>query len=130
MVDYTKIADGDPGGELADAFNAMRVETEPSNSVAFHTYVSIGGAIGFNTALQLSARVTSLLPSWVDEALQSEGLDVNDAQIPVLLDSLVDVNFTQGMADAVKGAGTQLKYIGLAVGHLANARTMRADGEI
>lgn len=132
MIDYKAIADADAGGTLDAAYAILAAETITTNPEKKMSYLSIANEVGFTEATELSKRVPAVLEGWVDAALKGDGIDVNNPQTSALVNSLVDANFTQAMADAVLAAGnvSTPKYPSLKIGHLANARDMRARGVI
>jgi hypothetical protein len=129
-VDYKLIADNDQGGELASAFNAMRAETVSATPEVMVTYRRVSASVSLAASAELEAAVASApsMPSWVDKALSLDGIDVNDPQTAGLLSTLV----TPETAAAIIAMGviSEPKYKGLKIGHLENARQMRAEGEI
>ena len=130
MVNYKLIADNDPSGDLETAFAAMGAEAVTSTPEVMVTYRRISAAVSLAASAELEAAVKAELtiPSWVDTALASDGIDVNDAQVSAVLDSLVSV----ATAAAIKAMGviTDPKYKGFKIGHLANARQMREEGRV
>ena len=135
MTDYKAIADADVAlaePDLETAYNTLAAQTVTTNPELMLTYIGISNRVGFTIASKLSARVVATMDAWVHEALQNEGIDINNAQTPVLLDSMVDATFTQADADAIKAAGNidVPVFPNLKLGHLQNAREMRARGEI
>ena len=130
MVNYKIIADNDPGGDLETAFAAMSAETVTSAPEVMVTYRRISAVVSLAASAELEAAVKSELtiPSWVNTALASDGIDVNDVQVSAVLDTLVSA----GTSAEIKAMGviTEPKYKGFKIGHLANARQMREEGRI
>jgi len=132
MTNYKLIADGDPGGNIDTAFASMKAETVTTSPEVRLTYLAVARSVGAGAASKLNARVLATQSPWVDHALNNEGVDINNPQIPALLNSMVNATFTQANADAVKAIGnvTQSKYPRLRQGHLEDARRLRAEGKI
>jgi len=137
MIDYRGLADGDPGGTLQDAFNIMETATVSEAEDRSFNYTQIANQAGFGVATELQAVVTMLVganqfPAWVNSALESEGINVNDPQVSGAVTSLVAAGLSQESADAILA----LRYVEnkvyprIKIGYLANARQKRIDGEI
>ena len=131
MINYKLLADNDPGGELQAAFDSMAAETVATTPETQVTYTTLARDVDLVTANALTSKL-STQSAWIDNALNSECINVNNPQVGPFLDALVDTDFTQLMADNVKALGNVIspKYPGLKIGHLANARQMRADGRV
>ena len=129
MVDYKLIADNDTGGELQLTFDNMSAETVTSTPEVMLTYRRISASVSLAASAELESAVLAApaMPSWVNTALASDGIDVNDPQVSAVLKSLVPSHAEQITA---MGIITNPKYAGLKIGHLANARQMRAEGRV
>lgn len=131
IIDYKLLADNDPGGDLMTAFESMQGETITTRPEVMITYRKIGAAVGLQESAELEAAVNTPgngIPKWVDAALSTDGIDVNNQQVSAILTMLV----TSETAAAILAMGEVVtaKYPGLKPGHLQNAREMRAEGEI
>jgi hypothetical protein len=129
-VNYKLIADNDPGGELETAFSLMENVTAETTPEVMLTYrrISAGVSLEASAALELAVNAAPAIPSWVDKALSTDGVDVNNTQTVGLLAALVPDHAT-----AIQAMGTVVvpKYgSGFRVGHLQNARQMREEGSI
>ena len=131
MVNYKLLADDDPGGDLQTAFDSMEAETVTTNPEVMLTYKGIARDVNLNTAGQLALALDSS-PVWIDHAMRTDGINVNNLQVAPFLTTLIGGSFTQAMVDSIKSLGNVVspKYVGLKKGHLANARQMRADGRV
>jgi len=138
MIDYTAIANGDPGGDLTTAFSVMKAETITVAADKMCNYISVAREVGFAVAAALESRVNELIsagafPSWLKAALENDGININDPQVAGLVASLVDGStFTQTQADAILAMSQVLsdKYPNLKEGYLQDARRKRAGGLI
>lgn len=126
-VNYKLIADNDPGGDLETAFNTLASETVITTPETMITYRKIAASVSLTATAELEQAI-SALPLWVNKALQTDGIDVNDPQTAAALSSLVSTE-TAASIIALGKISTQ-KYPGLKLGHLQNAREMRAEGKI
>ena len=129
-VDYKLIADNDPAGELQSAFDSMKTETVTSTPEVMVTYRRISASVSLAASAELEAAVLAAqaMPSWVNTALASDGIDVNDPQVSATLNNIVSAD--TAAAIIAMGIVTIPKYAGLKIGHLANARQMRAEGRV
>lgn len=130
MTNYKLIADSDPGGDLETAFATMASETITEKPEVMITYRKIGAAVSLSASFELESAIkaSTQIPSWVDDVLRTDGIDVNDPQVSATLGALVSA---QTAADILAmGQVTKPKYQGLKLGHLQNAREMRAEGRI
>lgn len=139
MIDYTSIANGDPGGDLQLAFESMTAETVEQAQDRKVNYVVIANEAGFAEAGALEARIRAKiaaneLPEWVHDALKSGGLNINDSQLETQLLSMVDeVSLTTAHANKILTLKTVsvAKYPQLREqSHLAKARKLRVEGKI
>lgn len=137
MTDYKKLADNDPGGDLATAYATMKAETEVTTPELKLTYVKIGNLVSLDAASALQAAVLNVgtgIPEWVDSALKGSGIDVNNTQTQSLLTQLGSNSYiTVATADAIKALGnvTVAKYTELSsMEFLKKARTLRTAGII
>tara|TARA_R110002074_G_scaffold119_2_gene486 strand:+ start:901 stop:1293 length:393 start_codon:yes stop_codon:yes gene_type:complete len=130
MVNYKLIADNDPVGELQTAFDSMAAEAVTSTPEVMVTYRQIGERVSLAASAELEAAVngSELVPSWVDSVLAKDGINVNDAQVSATLGAIVSTD--TAAAIIAMGLVTSPKYAGLKIGHLANARQMRAEGRV
>jgi hypothetical protein len=129
MVDYKKIADGDPTGPLEAAFNTMAAETVATTPEKLMTYRTIASEVSFAASVELETGITTAgMPKWLDADLQTRGIDVNSPDVAALIGSIVSAP----TATAILAAGVVSApvYPGLALGHLQNARQQRAAGEV
>lgn len=130
MINYKSIADNDPGGDLETAFNTMADEVITETPEVMITYRKIGAAVSLTASFELEAAIkaSAQIPTWVDDVLRTDGIDVNDPQVSATLGALVSA---QTAADILlMGQITKPKYEGLKLGHLQNAREMRSEGKI
>jgi len=120
-VDYKLLADNDLGGDLDAAFATMSAETITSTPEVMVTYRRISAAVSLEASATLEAIVQGMetMPSWVDKALATDGIDVNNPQVAGLLDSIIP-EFSAAII--AMGIVTTPRYAGLKIGHLANAR--------
>ena len=128
MVDYKKIADGDPSGDLDTAFNTMAAETEVTTPEKLMTYRTVASEVGFAESAELEAGVLAGMPQWLNADLQTRGIDVNNPDVIALIGTLVSAPTATSIL--ASGQVSSLVYPGLKIGHLANARQQRAVGEI
>ena len=126
-VNYKLIADNDPGGDLQTAFNSLASETIITTPETMITYRKIAARVSLTATAELETAI-SALPLWVNKALQTDGIDVNDAQTAAVLSSLVSTETASSII--ALGQISTPKYQGLKLGHLQNAREMRAEGKI
>lgn len=129
--DYTKIADNDPGGDLEVAFAAMLILTEESTPDEVKiTYRTVGRDIGFAESMELEDKLKASenVPYWIDNTLNTEGVNVNDPQTAGVLAGLA---LSEGLADAIVALGviTSLMLPTLRIGELQTARDKRTRGE-
>jgi hypothetical protein len=130
MIDYKQLADNDPGGELETAFASMSAETVTSTPEVMLTYrrISAGVSLAASAELEVAVNASAQMPSWVDKALSTDGIDVNDPQTAGLLAMLVP---DHAAAIQAMGVVNVSKYgAGFKIGHLQNARQMRDEGII
>ena len=124
---------------VLNAYNAIAPATL-STSLGNHkqTYVSLAGDIGADMVNQLENGLSQAVASgavrpWVTEALETEGLNVNDTGVAAALDGLVD-NFgiDQPLVSAILETGytDAPVFPGLKVGHVQTALVQRFNGEI
>ncbi len=127
---YTKIADNDPSGDLETALAKMLLMTEEvTPDEVMVTYRTVGRDVGlaeskeFEDALIASADI----PLWVNEALNSDGLNVNDPQTAGTLKEILNAD----LADSIIALGvlTSLMFPSLRAGELQTARDKRIRGE-
>ena len=128
MIDYKFIADNDPGSDLDLAFLSMSIETSTSNPEKLMTYRSIANEVGYAESVELE-NGTAALAKWVNADLQGRGIDINSPQTAALLNSGIVSSETSSKLLAA-GVVITPKFQGLKIGHLQNARQMRAAGEI
>lgn len=134
MIDYKKIADGDPGGDLEVAFAAMAVEevvVTPAPEKLM-TYRSIANEVGFAASGELEAGVLDAsngMPQWLNIDLQSRGIDVNNPNVAGLIGALVTATTATNILAA--GVTYALVYPNLKAGHLETSRIKRLlEGEV
>lgn len=138
-VDYTAIADADPGGDLNSAFDTMDAETVvKSRGKYLVTQMDIAEQLGLDAAVIVrdafeAAVAANQLPSWVVTAMDAGGININHQGVATKVGQMVTASeLTQAQADAFLDLGnaTLSKWPGLKHGHLQNAREKRARGEI
>lgn len=139
-INYKALADLDPGGTLESAYDTLAVaETTSSDHVQMVTDLSIAASIGLNDTVAFLAGLDTavddlVLPSIVVEWLTTNGgIDVNHQDSQTTLQSLATANYVeQTTVDAViaMGENSELDFPNLKIGHLANARQMRAEGRV
>lgn len=124
-IDYKALAAEDTGETLDVFFARLSAEKIASKPKKMMTYISIANEVSFTAAYELeqgviAATANGALPEWVDDALKSSGVDINDTQTGALLDKLVSID----TATAIKEAGIvyTAKYPQLKAGYLQNAR--------
>lgn len=134
MIDYKLLADNDPGGTLKAAFTSMSAETITTKPELRVTYIGIADKVGFAEAAELAAGIkaaiaSSTLPEWVENSLNTGGVNANDPQVVGLLGSLVSpatATKLLAMGNVVTAKYPQLT----AITFLEKARTMRTEGRI
>lgn len=129
MVNYKLLADEDVGGDLETAhatMSAMTVTSTPEIMVSYRT-VGAGVSLEASASLEAAMKPVNGIPEWVNTALASDGINVNDAQVSGLLTNLVPTFSADILA---LGVVTSPKYKGFKIGHLANARQMRQEGRV
>jgi len=135
---HTKIADADDVLTAANADVQLALEAAytllvaqgvNSTPVIKKTYTDFGNQAGAVAASQLQIRVQATQAPWVNDALSNNGIDINNPQVAGLVNSMIDANFTQDMADAILATGvvTTKTFPSLQLGHLQNAREQRAS---
>lgn len=124
-IDYKALAAEDTGETLDVFFARLSAEKIASKPKKMMTYISIANEVSFTGSSSLekgvaTATANGQLPAWVDDALKSSGVDVNDPQTGALLDAIVPPE----TATAIKAAGVVYapKYPDLKEGYLQNAR--------
>lgn len=129
MIDYRAIIEDDPGGDLETATAALAAMTVESMQDKSVTYVSIAREAGADVADAFQDRVAELsaanvLRGWVSEALETEGLNVNNPQVVARLNAMVGGGFTQAHTDAILAmrVSSRQKHPGILPGHVQNAR--------
>ena len=135
-VDYKGIADGDPGGDLTVAFEAMRAEVITSFRsltssdlrkwcVAFpDDYAGIKVASSTSVAAEIALL---LIKSGEDH------LSMEDPNVRAMVDGLRDSDVISSVGrDAIFAMATmtEAKYPGLRMGYIQDARRKRAGGLI
>ena len=128
-TNYAAIKLADTGEvDVNDAFatmSAMTVDTYPETML---TYINIANKASFAISAEVSAAVKTAiaggaLPDWVDDALKTVGIDINNAETSGLLTSI-------GVSDASITAITNVgkvvvpAYPNLKLGQLITARSM------
>lgn len=130
MVDYKLLADNDPSGDLETAFAAMSAETVTTHPQTMITYRKIGGQVSLSASAELESGVTGSvsIPSWVDKALSTDGIDVNNPQVAAVIGSLVSAE----TAAAILALGdiVEPRYKGLKIEQLEKARQLRQEGKV
>lgn len=128
MVDYTAIADGDPGGDLEAAYATMLAETI-TQSRGQHpvTDLRVAGEIGLAAAEEFFTSIEAVVSSRVIGWFRTTGVDINH---PDTIATLNAINPPHKDAVLAMGNETVSKYPGLTIEHLKKARTKRAAGEI
>lgn len=131
MVDYVAIKAADPGGTINEAYDAMSAETRAVSRgrykvtqlmIAEETTIEL--ADNFRNGLK-AAVDAGQLPDWAMNALDTEGIDVNNSQVRAKLQQIVDAGaLEQGDCDAVLAMGDEDVPVwpGLKHGHIQNAR--------
>ena len=128
MVDYTLLADNDPGGDLETAFAVMSAQTavRTRNSHRVND-IMIAKHLGFTAATEFLNDVEAALDPRVVAWLRGDGIDMAHPDVATILDQ---INPRHKDAALAMGKETVPKYPGLRIGHLATARQMRAEGKI
>lgn len=128
MVDYTAIADGDPGGALEEAYATMTAATiTQSRGPHPVTDIRVAGEIGLTAAEEFFAAVEAAIPARVVGWFHSVGVDINH---PDTVATLNAINPPHKDAVLAMGNETVPEYPGLTIEHLKKARAKRAAGEI
>ncbi len=126
-VNYKRLADEDVGGELESAFGTMSVMTVETTPEVMVTYRKVGAEVGLTASAELETAMKTAegIPDWVNIALSTDGINVNDPQVSGLLGALVP-----DYSDAIiaLGSTTKAKYQSLQVEQLEKARKLRAEG--
>ncbi len=124
---------------IFDAFNAIKDNVSPKSRGNYsQTYVSLAAEIGASMVDQLVDGVTAAIAagamkSWRNEALETEGLNVNDPGVAAELNALVgNFGIDKPLVDAVLATGFEsvLDFSGLKPGHVQNALEMNYRGEL
>ena len=135
MVDYKAIADGDQGGDLRLEYERMLAEMVTSTPMKRMNYRAVAKECNYNCATKLAFAIKSAvgagsMPAFVEEMMNDEGLDVNDAQVRTQLAALVasPIDYVQADMDELVAAGVVQtpKYPNMRMGYLQNAREKRA----
>jgi hypothetical protein len=137
---YKKIADGDPGGDLTAAYEAMRAETisAPSQGEYRVTMTTMANRLGRDAARRIyagfkAAVAAGQMDDWELAQLNDKGFDINNPETATAVTALFQAGvLTQSDATALLNIAesTEPKYPGLEIGHLQNAREMRERGDI
>ena len=130
MIDYKKIADNDVGGELDSALSTMKLLVEtvklPEKMITYRT-IAAQVNLAASAELETAIKGAETMPEWVNIALSSDGININDSQVEGVLNSL-------GLTDAQSiidiGVDEVLMFPSLKAGHLEVARAKRIAGEI
>ena len=128
MVDYKLIADNDPDGNLEVAFGTMSIETINTAPEVMVTYRRISASVGLQESIDLEAAVITHMPDWINNNLAFDGININDPRAGDVLISLIGEVSANKIIEM--GVVKVLKYNGLKIGHLANARRKRLEGKI
>jgi hypothetical protein len=124
---------------VENAFDSIKVlSVLQSKNKYMQTYTGIADDVDFATSKSFSDSVKSAiavdaLPSWVDEALNSAGLNVNDPEVSNVLTLMVaSLGLSQTVADAILETGFEdvKTFPSLKMGHVQNAIHKRHTGEI
>lgn len=133
-MNWTFIADNDPGGDLATAYAAMSAETVASSEEVRVTDIDMAREAGFGQAnnfldgLQDAANA-SAIPQRVMRWIENPGIDVNNSQVVSVLNGLVPTYVSQAQVDALLALGRVPKYPGLRQEDLEKARRLRSEGK-
>lgn len=129
MVDYTLIANEDPGGTLEQAYATMvdrRVSV--SRGVYKITDIMVAAEIGLSKAESFLSAVEAAVPARVSHWIKTGGIDINH---PDTIATLTAINPPHLAEVLPMGSESVCPYgAGFKIGHLQNARQMRADGRI
>lgn len=134
-MNWTQIANGDPGGTIDQAFASMSAETIPNTLEKRVTDVDMARDMGFsqtnNFLSGLQAAIdASAIPQRVMRWIETVGLDVNNAQVATVLGSLATSGYiTNAQVTAVLALGRVAKYPGLQKWHIEKARRLRLEGK-
>ena len=128
MTDYKKIADGDPGGDLQAAYEAMIAETEQVSRGEYRvTDKMIASALGLAAANDFLDAVEMAVPARVTSWLKSGGIDVNHVDT---VSTLTAINPPNVVAVLAMGKEAVSKYPAMEITHLEKARSMRSEDRI
>ncbi len=133
MMDYQQIKLDDPGGPVETALAALKTmtKTEPmtQNRIDLRDiYNACGSADGelVISALETAAQSNPVIARALAWAQPGEdmGIDICDAEVQAVFNSLVGGSVTQVMVDKVIGLSSQtvIKYPGIRAGDLEYAR--------
>lgn len=131
-----KIMDESVVNNAFDAIKGLKTLTSRGNYK--QTYVSLAAEIGADFVDQLSGGITQAIAAgvvkpWVNEALETEGLNINDPNVTTKLSALVgNFGIDQPMVDAVLGTGMGdvYNFPRLKPGHVQFALQRHQRGEI
>ena len=156
-VDYKAIAEAIPKAEMDAALavmsggkffsfneiNAAYDAIEPldesvSKGIHKQTYISLAADIGFSDATEFSTAIATAignasLPAWVNDAMNGDGINVNDSDVSGVLAILVaNFGLSQSVSDAILATGSHSvpKFKNLKRGHVQTAIALRAGGQI
>lgn len=134
-MNWTQIANGDPGGTVDQAFSAMAAETVSNTAEKRVTDIDMARDMGFAQANNFlngiqAAIDAQAIPARVMRWIETVGLDVNNNQVATVLGNLVTAgHVTAGQVNAVLALGRVAKYPGLEKWHIEKARRLRAEGK-
>ena len=143
MIDYARLADGDPdlNGDLQTSFELMKAETVTVQRPSPYriTMPMITSELGRDDARTIYAALIAAVGAgamdpWELERLTVAGLDIADPEMVVAVQGLATAGlYSQAIADRLIGMAqtTGLKYPDLREqSQLAKARKLRAEGKI
>lgn len=131
-IDYAAIKLADTGEvDVNDAFatmSAMTVDTYPETML---TYINIANKASFAVSAEVAAAVKTAItaesiPEWVEDALKTVGIDINNAETVGLLAS---IGVTASSITAITNIGKVVvpAFPSLRLGHLMTARTLTEE---
>lgn len=128
-IDYTLIADNDPGGDLETAYATMFAETvvnERSNAVFNDRDIAM--EVGFTLANQFLDDLEAAAPARIMRWIETIGLDLAHQDVIDAITNIAPRNLSVVLA--LKDETLPRYGVSFNEGHLQSARELRAVGRV
>ena len=133
-MNYTTIADADPGGDLQAAYDALVARKVSTTDQVRITDVDMARELGFGKAIGIldgiqTAIDANALPARVMRWIEQVGLDINHTGTVNALSNLVPTYISASDATDLQNMGKVAEFPGLTIKDLEKARRLRSEGK-